>query len=128
MGQGHLSTFVPLVAKRLGIDPGAVRLVEGDSDEVPVGTPSVASRSIMMAGSATALACDQAIEKGRRGAAHLLEADVGDIEFTDGMFHVAGTDRTIPILELARRMRATADAGGRWRAGSTTSPSSSPRR
>ena len=47
---------------------GAVRLVQGDSDEVPAGTPSVASRSIMMAGSATVLACDQAIEKGRRGA------------------------------------------------------------
>jgi carbon-monoxide dehydrogenase large subunit len=105
MGQGHLSTFVPLVAKRLGIDPSAVRLVEGDSDEVPVGTPSVASRSIMMAGSATALACDQAIEKGKAGAARLLDASVGDIEFNDGMFHVRGTNRTIPILELAQRMR-----------------------
>jgi carbon-monoxide dehydrogenase large subunit len=106
MGQGHLSTFVSLVAKRLGIDPGAVRLVEGDSDEVPVGTPSVASRSIMMAGSATALACDQAIENGKAGAAHLLDAGVGDIDFNDGMFHVRGTNRTIPILELARRMRS----------------------
>ena len=105
MGQGHLSTFVPLVAKRLGIDPDSVRLVEGDSDEVPVGTPSVASRSIMMAGSATALACDQAIEKGKAGAAHLLEAGVGDIEFHDGMFRVRGTNRAIPTLELAERMR-----------------------
>jgi carbon-monoxide dehydrogenase large subunit len=105
MGQGHLSTFVPLVAKRLGIDPDAVRLVQGDSDEVPVGTPSVASRSIMMAGSATALACDQAIEKGKAGAAHLLEAGVGDIEFDDGMFRVRGTNRAIPILELAQLMR-----------------------
>jgi carbon-monoxide dehydrogenase large subunit len=106
MGQGHLSTFVPLVAKRLGIEPSAVRLVEGDSDEVPVGTPSVASRSIMMAGSATALACDQAIENGKAGAAHLLDAGVADIDFSDGMFHVRGTNRTIPILELARRMRS----------------------
>ena len=107
MGQGHLSTFVPLVARRLGIDPGAVRLVEGDSDEVPVGTPSVASRSIMMAGSATALACDQAIEKGTAGAAHVLEASLGDIDFDDGMFRVRGTNRAIPILELAGRMRAS---------------------
>jgi aerobic carbon-monoxide dehydrogenase large subunit len=106
MGQGHLSTFVPLVAKRLGIAETAVRLVEGDSDEVPAGTPSVASRSIMMAGSATAVACDHAIEKGRRGAAHLFEVDPGDIEFADGAFRVAGTDRAIPILELAQRMRA----------------------
>lgn len=106
MGQGHLSTFVSLVAKRLGIEPGAVRLVEGDSDEVPVGTPSVASRSIMMAGSATALACDQAIEKGKAGAAHLLGAGAADIDFNDGMFHVRGTNRTIPILELAERLRS----------------------
>jgi carbon-monoxide dehydrogenase large subunit len=108
MGQGHLSTFVPLIAQRLGIDPGAVRLVEGDSDEVPVGTPSVASRSIMMAGSATRLACDHAIEKGRRAAAHLLEADVADVEFTDGVFRVAGTDRAIAILDLVERMRTIA--------------------
>lgn len=106
MGQGHLSTFASLVAKRLGIEPGAVRLVEGDSDEVPVGTPSVASRSIMMAGSATALACDQAIENGKAGAAHLLDAGAADIDFNDGMFHVRGTNRTIPILELARRIRS----------------------
>ena len=108
MGQGHLSTFVPLLAQRLGIDPRAVRLVQGDSDEVPAGTPSVASRSIMMAGSATAIACDQAIEKGRRGAAHLFETDADDIDFTDGTFRVVGTDRTISILDLAARMRVTA--------------------
>jgi aerobic carbon-monoxide dehydrogenase large subunit len=106
MGQGHLSTFVPLVAKRLGIAETAVRLVEGDSDEVPASTPSVASRSIMMAGSATAIACDHAIEKGRRGAAHLFEVDPGDVEFADGTFRVAGTDHAIPILELAQRTRA----------------------
>jgi aerobic carbon-monoxide dehydrogenase large subunit len=126
MGQGHLSTFVPLVAKRLGIDPSCVRLVEGDSDEVPVGTPSVASRSIMMAGSATALACDQAIEKGKAGAAHLLEAGVGDIGFNEGMFHVRGTNRTIPILELAQRMRSKempeALAGGLDNAAKFVSP------
>ena len=126
MGQGHLSTFVPLVAKRLGIDPSAVRLVEGDSDEVPVGTPSVASRSIMMAGSATALACDQAIEKGKIGAAHLLDARVGDVEFNDGLFHVRGTNRTIPILELAERMRSKempeALAGGMDNAAKFVSP------
>ena len=108
LGQGHLSTFPPLIAKRLGVDVGAVRLIQGDSDEVPVGTPSVASRSMMMAGSAAALACDAAIEKGRRLAAHLLEAAVFDIEFREGRFRVAGTDRGIGIVELARRARASA--------------------
>ena len=108
MGQGHLSTFVPLVAQKLGIDHQDVRLVQGDSDEVPAGTPSVASRSIMMAGSATTMACDQAIEKGRRGAAQIFETDVADIDFTDGTFRVVGTDRTISLLDLAARMRVTA--------------------
>jgi carbon-monoxide dehydrogenase large subunit len=99
---------VPLIAGRLGIDLASVRLIEGDSDQVPAGTPSVASRSIMMAGSATALACDEAVEKGRRATAHLLEADVTDIEFADGVFRVAGTDRAIAILDLAARLRTNA--------------------
>jgi aerobic carbon-monoxide dehydrogenase large subunit len=106
MGQGHLTTFPPLVAKRLGVAVEAVRLVEGDSDKVPVGTPSVASRSMMMAGSAAALACEAVIEKGRRLAAHLLEAAVPDIGFADGRFQVAGTDRGVGIMDLARQARA----------------------
>ncbi|MGH7671490.1 MAG: xanthine dehydrogenase family protein molybdopterin-binding subunit, partial [Gemmatimonadales bacterium] len=106
MGQGHLSTFPPLIAARLGIDPGAVRLVQGDSDLVPAGTPSVASRSMMMAGSAASLACDAAIENGRRVAAHYFEAGVPDVEFAGGRFRVKGTDRAIGVLELAARARA----------------------
>jgi carbon-monoxide dehydrogenase large subunit len=105
MGQGHLSTLPRLVAGKLGIPVGAVKLIEGDSDEVPDGTPSVASRSLMMAGSASALACDAAIEKGRRLAAHLLEVAASDVEFAAGSFSVAGTDLKLPILELARRAR-----------------------
>ena len=106
MGQGHLSTFPPLIAARLGIDPGAVRLVQGDSDLVPAGTPSVASRSMMMAGSAATLACDAAIDKGRRVAAHYFEAAAPDVEFAGGRFRVKGTDRAIGLLELASRARA----------------------
>jgi aerobic carbon-monoxide dehydrogenase large subunit len=106
MGQGHLSTFPPLIAARLGIDPGAVRLVQGDSDLVPAGTPSVASRSMMMAGSAAALACDSAIDRGRRVAAHYFEAAAPDIEFAAGRFWVRGTDRAVGLLELAGRARA----------------------
>jgi len=105
MGQGHQSTFPPLLAHRLGVDVRRVRLIEGDSDEVPAGTPSVASRSMMMAGSAVALACDAAIEKGRRLAAHLFEAAVFDVQFAEGRFRVTGTDRAIEIADLARRAR-----------------------
>ena len=109
MGQGHLSTFPGLVARRLGVDVGAVRLVQGDSDAVPAGTPSVASRSLMMAGSAAALACDAVIERGRRLAARLWEAAELDVRFADGRFFVAGTDRQIGVLDLARRARAMRD-------------------
>jgi carbon-monoxide dehydrogenase large subunit len=108
MGQGHLSTLPKIVANRLGIDVSAVKLIEGDSDEVPDGTPSVASRSLMMAGSASVVACDVAIEKGRRLASHLFEVAAADVEFAKGTFSVAGTDLMISILELAKRARATA--------------------
>ena len=109
MGQGHLSTLPLIVAGKLGIDVAKVKLIEGDSDEVPDGTPSVASRSLMMAGSASAVACDQSIEKGRRLASHLLEVAPADVEFSGGTFSVAGTDLRIPILELARRVRESRD-------------------
>ena len=105
MGQGHLSTLPKIVATRLGIDVGSVKLIEGDSDEVPDGTPSVASRSLMMAGSASVVACDAAIEKGLQLASHLLEVAVADVEFAKGTFSVSGTDLRLPILELAKRAR-----------------------
>ena len=110
MGQGHLSTFVPLIAARLGVPREAVRLVEGDSDEVPAGTPSVASRSLMMAGSATVLACDEAVEKGRQLAAEALEAAAADIEFSAGHYRVVGTDRAVGILDLSRKNPGKLDA------------------
>jgi carbon-monoxide dehydrogenase large subunit len=127
MGQGHLTTFPRVVAKRLGIDIVKVKLIEGDSDEVPDGTPSVASRSLMMAGSASVIACDGAIEKGRRIASHLLEVAIGDVEFSEGTFAVAGTDLRIPILDLAKRAREADDLpeelkGGLDTVGEFTSP------
>jgi carbon-monoxide dehydrogenase large subunit len=114
MGQGHLSTYPRLVAAQLGIDPRAVRLIEGDSDEVPAGTPSVASRSLMMAGSAAALACEAAIDKGRRLTAERFEAAPFDVEFADGRFRVTGTDRAIGILELARQAVGALDSTAKF--------------
>ena len=111
MGQGHLSTYPGIIARRLGIDVAQVKLIEGDSDEVPDGTPSVASRSLMMAGSASVVACDTAIEKGKRLASDLLEVPENDIEFVSGVFRVAGTDVELSILELARRVRDKPEGG-----------------
>jgi carbon-monoxide dehydrogenase large subunit len=101
IGQGHLSTFPPLAAARLGVDVARVRLVQGDSDAVPAGTPTVASRSVMMVGSALALACDEAIARGKLVAEQIFEAAAADIEFSDGHYRVCGTDLKMPILDLA---------------------------
>ncbi len=105
IGQGHLATFPRLVADRLGIDVGKVRLVCGDSDQTPGIVATVASRSTMMAGSAAALSCDEAIRRGKAIATHLLEASADDIGFADGAFRINGTDRAIPILEITSRLR-----------------------
>jgi len=109
MGQGHLSTLPRIVAKQLGIDVKDVKLIEGDSDQVPDGTPSVASRSLMMAGSASALACDEAVDKGRRIASQIFEVAAGDVEFSAGVYKVAGTDLKMPILELSQKARSLAN-------------------
>ena len=104
IGQGHLSTYPALIAGRLGIDIGKVRLVAGDSDQTPGLVATVASRSTMMSGSASALACDEAIRRGKLIASHLLEAAEFDIEFKNGGFRVKGTDKHIGLLDLPARL------------------------
>ncbi len=105
LGQGHLATYPRMVARHLGIKVGKIRLVAGDSDQAPGIVATVASRSMMMVGSATTLACDEAIRRGTAIAALLLEAGVDDIAFANGEFRIVGTDRSIPILDLTRRLR-----------------------
>jgi carbon-monoxide dehydrogenase large subunit len=106
LGQGHLKTFPRLIARHLGIPVERVRLVHGDSDTVPGIVATVASRSIMMAGSATSMACDEAIRRGRAMAAHLLEAAESDLDYAQGRFTVAGTDHGIGLLEIPARIAA----------------------
>ena len=103
MGQGQMTTLPLILAQQLQVDVSRVRIVQGDSDEVPGGIPTVASRSTMMAGGAMQLAAGEAIKKGRQAAAELLEAAVADIEYGRGEFRVAGTDRTVGWGELARK-------------------------
>jgi aerobic carbon-monoxide dehydrogenase large subunit len=112
MGQGQMTVMPRIVAHRLGIAPEDVRILQGDSDQVPAGLPTVASRSTMMAGGAIVRVCDAAIERGKRLAAHFLEVATGDLEYADGRFRVTGTDQEIPLLELARRARASKDLPG----------------
>lgn len=103
MGQGQLTTLPLILARQLDIDPDQVRIVQGDSSIVPDGIATVASRSTMMVGGAIVQAADQALEKGRKLAADLLEVSPGDVDYEAGRFRVAGTDRSIALAELAAR-------------------------
>ena len=99
-GQGHETTFAQIVADRLGISIENVDIVHGDTAQVQWGHGTYGSRSLAVGGSAIAVACDKAIEKGKKVAAHLLEASAADIEFKDGTFTVTGTDKTKSFGEV----------------------------
>jgi carbon-monoxide dehydrogenase large subunit len=103
MGQGQLTTLPLILARQLDIDPERVRILQGDSSIVHDGIATVASRSTMMVGGAIVQAVDQAIEKGRKLAADLLEVSSDDIDYEAGRFRVTGTDRTVTLAELAAR-------------------------
>ena len=101
IGQGQVTTLPLILSRLLEVDASRIRIVQGDSDEVPGGLPTVASRSTMMAGGAMHLAVKEVIDKGRPLAAEKLEAAVADIEYSEGAFRVAGTDRSVKIEALA---------------------------
>jgi carbon-monoxide dehydrogenase large subunit len=102
-GQGHRTVYRRLVAEHLGIPAEAIEVIYGDSDDEVPSAGAVASRSTMSVGGAVAAALDAVIEKGRRVAAHVLEAAAEDIQYRDGVFEIAGTDRNIALFELADR-------------------------
>ena len=104
-GQGHASPFAQVLSQYLGVPFDAIRLLQGDSDELIAGGGTGGSKSIMTSGAAIIEASALVIEKGRQIAAHLLEAAKVDIEFSAGRFSIAGTDRGIGILELAAKLR-----------------------
>jgi carbon-monoxide dehydrogenase large subunit len=101
-GQGHATTFAQIISQQLGVSLERIKIVEGDTAAVPVGTGTFGSRSIAVGGSALHQASQKVISKGRKIAAHLLEASPADIEFSEGEFRVAGTDRRIAFAEIAR--------------------------
>ncbi len=99
-GQGHETTFAQLVAERLGVPFEDVEVIHGDTAGTPVGMGTYGSRSLAVGGEAILRACDKIIDKGKKIAAHLLEAAEADIEFADGVFRVRGTDRQKTIQEV----------------------------
>ena len=104
-GQGHLTTLAQILDERLGVPHHLFRLSQGDSDRLIVGSGTGGSKSLMASGAAVIGAAEEAIEKGKRAAAALFETAQADIEFADGRFAVAGTDRAVAILDLAARLR-----------------------
>jgi aerobic carbon-monoxide dehydrogenase large subunit len=100
-GQGHETTFAQLIADRLGVSTDNVEIVHGDTDRIPFGMGTYGSRSAAVGGSAIVKALDKIVDKGKKIAAHLLEANVADIEFKDGAYRVVGTDRQKAFGEVA---------------------------
>ncbi len=101
-GQGHATMYKQLACERLGLDPDDVRYVSGDTDKVPFGRGSFGSRSATIGGSALHEAMQKVIAKATLIAAHALDAEPEQIEFDDGVFSVAGTNRSMTVKDAAR--------------------------
>jgi len=100
-GQGHETTFAQVVADKLGIGIADIEIVHGDTGRIAFGMGTYGSRSIAVGGTAIVKSLDKIIAKGKKIAAHLLEAADTDIEFEQGQFRVAGTDRKKSFAEVA---------------------------
>ncbi len=100
-GQGHETTFAQLVSDQLGIPIENIDVVHGDTNKIPFGMGTYGSRSLAVGGSALVKAMDKIVAKAKRIAAHLMEASVADVEFKNGTFTVAGTDKSKTFGEVA---------------------------
>jgi aerobic carbon-monoxide dehydrogenase large subunit len=111
-GQGHRTSFAQLITDWLGVPFDCVNLIQGDTDIVPVGGGSHSGRSMRLAGIVIGKASDALIARGKRIAAHVLEAAEHDVEFSGGNFLVKGTDRSIGIFDVAREALCRNDLAG----------------
>ena len=100
-GQGHETTFAQLITELLGVPIENIEVIHGDTAKTQFGMGTYGSRSLAVGGVAIAKACEKLIAKGKKIAAHALEAAEGDIEFADGNFTIAGTDKAMNIAEVA---------------------------
>jgi carbon-monoxide dehydrogenase large subunit len=101
-GQGHGTVFKQVLSEKLGIDADLIRYQYGDSDLVYTGVGTFGSRSAILAGGAITVAAEKLIDKGKKIAAHLMEAAADDITFENGRFAIAGTDKSVSISEVGR--------------------------
>ncbi|HEY8306315.1 MAG TPA: xanthine dehydrogenase family protein molybdopterin-binding subunit [Lapillicoccus sp.] len=100
-GQGHETAWSQIVADRLGVPFEDVEVLHGDTQIAPKGLDSYGSRSLVVGGEAVVKAADKVIENAKPAAAHLLEADIADIEFSAGQYHVKGTDKGVSLTDIA---------------------------
>ncbi|MDP4299605.1 xanthine dehydrogenase family protein molybdopterin-binding subunit [Leptothrix discophora] len=100
-GQGHETTFAQVVAEKLGIPMDDIDIVHGDTSKVLFGMGTYGSRSLAVGGTAIVKALDKVIAKGKKIAAHLMEAADTDVVFENGNFKVAGTDKSIPFAQVS---------------------------
>lgn len=101
-GQGHATVYAQMVSEWLGLPFESIRLVQGDTGQVPFGRGTYAARSSLVGGNALKAATDAAIEKARAMAAHLMEAAAADVDFKEGKFHIVGTDRSLPFVDVVK--------------------------
>jgi carbon-monoxide dehydrogenase large subunit len=105
-GQGHETAYAQVASDRLGVPIEQIRIIQGDTDAIPTGGGTGGSRSLTAQATAIDEAADLVIERGKQYAAQSLEAAPADIEFSEGTFQIAGTDRRIGILPLAAQARS----------------------
>ena len=101
-GQGHATTYAQIVSEWLGVPFESIRFIQGDTNQVSFGRGTYASRSAVVASGALRQAADAIIEKAKPLAAHLMEAAVADVQFKEGRFDIAGTDRTMSLVDVAK--------------------------
>src|SRR5260221_7045542 len=105
-GMGHATAYAQILTDLLGVPFDRIHMIEGDSDRMAFGGGSGGSRSVMFVGAALTESAAIVIDRGKQIASHVLEASANDIEFKAGRFVIAGTDRSIGLLELATRLRS----------------------
>jgi carbon-monoxide dehydrogenase large subunit len=101
-GQGHATVFAQMVHEWLGVPFEQIRYVQGDTAQVAIGRGTYGARSMVVGGNALKSAADIIIDKGKKLAADMMEADVGDLEFKDGQYRVSGTDKAMSIVDVAK--------------------------
>jgi carbon-monoxide dehydrogenase large subunit len=101
-GQGLRTTLAQIIADEIGIEPSRIKVIHGDTDRTPYGWGTFASRSLVICGGATLIAAQNMRAKLIKMASYMLEAEGGDIVLEDGLAKVSGTDRAVPIAEMAR--------------------------